>query len=264
MLTQAEMLRKLSAVFEPRQARVLAEVITDAYSDLIRAREFNELKDIVRELAEAQKRTELRVEELAEAQKRTELRMEELAEAQVETCQQIQVLAQAQEALARAQEESHRQIQALARAQEESHHQIQELARQMSDVRRELGGLGRSVSYALENEAYRMLPAFLAEKYSIQVTERFIRMYVGDEEINLFGRGRRDGKEVLIVGEVKVRLEEGRKEDPFEQLEKKARIVREAYPEEEILLLLVTHHAHPSVLRTAQERGVLVVQSFEW
>ncbi|MGB9870162.1 MAG: hypothetical protein ACPLYD_00660, partial [Anaerolineae bacterium] len=79
MLTQAEMLRKLGSVFEPKQARVLTEVITEAYSDLVRTRDFNELKEIVRELAEAQKRTEQRVEELAEAQKRTEQRVEELA-----------------------------------------------------------------------------------------------------------------------------------------------------------------------------------------
>ncbi len=236
MLTQTEMMRKLSAVFDPRQAKVLTEVITEAYSDLVRARDFNELKDIVRELAEAQKRTELRVEELTRAQE--------------ETRQQIQALTQAMEALARAQEESHRQI--------------QELARQMGDVRREVGGLGRSMSYALENEAYRMLPTFLAQKYGIQVTERFIRTYIGDEEINLFGRGRRDGKEVLIIGEVKVRLEEGRREDPFEQLEEKARVVQEAYPGEEILLVLITHHAHPTVLQRAQEKGILVVQSFEW
>ncbi|MGQ9748920.1 MAG: hypothetical protein ACUVR9_04960, partial [Desulfosoma sp.] len=42
--------------------------------------DFDDLKQVVRELAEAQKRTEARVEELAEAQKRTELRLEELAE----------------------------------------------------------------------------------------------------------------------------------------------------------------------------------------
>jgi hypothetical protein len=40
------------------------------------------LPDLVRELAEAQKRTEQRVEELVEAQKRTELRVQELAQAQ--------------------------------------------------------------------------------------------------------------------------------------------------------------------------------------
>jgi hypothetical protein len=331
---QATWLRRFTGVFDPDQAQVLAEAISDIYGELARARDIRELKRVVQELAEAQKRTEVRVEELAEAQKRTEVRVEELAEAQKRTEvrveelaeaqkrtevrveelaeaqkrtevrveglaarmeelaeaqkrteqrveelaeaqkrteQRLEGLAQAQEAmaqalasLARAQEESQRQIQALARAQEESQRQIQELTRQMVEVRRELGGLGRSMGYALENEAYRMLPAFLAEKHGIQVTERFVRTYIGDEEINLFGRGRRDGKEVLIVGEVKVRLEEGRREDALEQLEEKARVVQEAYPGEELLLLLVTHHAHPGILQRAQERGILVVQSFEW
>jgi len=317
---QATWLRRFTGVFDPDQAQVLAEAISDIYGELARARDIRELKRVVQELAEAQKRTEVRVEELAEAQKRTEVRVEELAEAQKRTEvrveelaeaqkrtevrveglaarmeelaeaqkrteqrveelaeaqkrteQRLEGLAQAQEAmaqalasLARAQEESQRQIQALARAQEESQRQIQELARQMVEVRRELGGLGRSMSYALENEAYRMLPPFLAERHGIQVTQRFVRTYIGDEEINLFGRGRRDGKEVLIVGEVKVRLEEGRREDALEQLEEKARVVQEAYPGEELVLLLVTHHAHPGILQKAQARGILVVQSFEW
>ncbi len=60
------------------------------------------LPDLVRELAEAQKRTELRVEELAEAQKRTEQRLDrleavvvELAEAQKRTEQRVEELAEA-------------------------------------------------------------------------------------------------------------------------------------------------------------------------
>ncbi|KAF5083770.1 PD-(D/E)XK nuclease superfamily protein [anaerobic digester metagenome] len=58
----------------------------------IKKEDFTELKNIVfelaeaqRDLAQAQKRTELRVEELAEAQKRTEVKVEELAEAQKNT-----------------------------------------------------------------------------------------------------------------------------------------------------------------------------------
>ena len=243
MWTHMEILQKLSAVFDPRQATVLAEIIAEARDELVRARDFNELKGIVRELAEAQKRTEQRVEELAEAQKRTEQRVEELAEAQKRTEQRVEEL---------------------AKALAETQRQIQELTHQMGEMRRELGGLGRSMAYALENEAYRMLPAFLAERYGIRVTERFVRTYIGDEEINLFGRGRRDGQEVLIVGEVKVRAEKGRREDPLEQLEQKVEVVREVYPGEEMVLLLVTHHAHPDILRQAQERGVIVVQSFEW
>ena len=271
-------LRRFTGIFDPNQAQVLADAISELYGELARARDLRELKRVVQELAEAQKRTEVRVEglaarveELAEAQKRTEQRVEELAEAQKRTEQRVEELAEAQkrteqrlEGLAQAQEAMAQALASLARAQEESQRQIQELARQMVEVRRELGGLGRSMGYALENEAYRMLPAFLAEKHGIQVTERFVRTYIGDEEINLFGRGRRDGKEVLIIGEVKVRLEGGRREEALEQLEEKARVVQEAYPGEELVLLLVTHHAHPGILQKAQERGILVVQSFEW
>jgi len=47
MLKQAEMSRKLGTVFNPQQANVLSEVITEAYSDLVKTGDFNELKEIV-------------------------------------------------------------------------------------------------------------------------------------------------------------------------------------------------------------------------
>jgi hypothetical protein len=51
----------------------------------VKREDFSELKKIVAELAQAQNRTEHRVEELAQAQNRTEHRVEELAQAQKET-----------------------------------------------------------------------------------------------------------------------------------------------------------------------------------
>ena len=81
MITQSKNGRKekiketLKKEFTDSQADVLADVITDAYNDLVKTSDFIELKNIVKELAEAQKRTEQRVEELAEAQKRTEQRV---------------------------------------------------------------------------------------------------------------------------------------------------------------------------------------------
>ncbi len=65
----------LRQTFGDEPARVLTVTIGQVYEDLanvVTKVEFNELKEVVRELAEAQKRTELKVEELAEAQKRTE------------------------------------------------------------------------------------------------------------------------------------------------------------------------------------------------
>jgi len=80
-----------------REVEEKTKFITVARSD------FDELRAVVKELAEAQKRTEQRVTELAEAQTRTEQRldslsvsMDELAQAQKRTEQRVTELAEAQ------------------------------------------------------------------------------------------------------------------------------------------------------------------------
>ena len=262
MLGRAEIVRKLGAVFEQQQATLLAEVVTEAYNDLVKTGDFNELKGIVKELAQAQGRTETRMEELAQAQGRTETRMEELAQAQGRTETRMEELAQAQGRTEVRMEE-------LAQAQKETTYQIHALAHKLGETNNTVGGLGQSFAYALENEAYRMMPAVLEEKYAIRVTERLVRTHIAGEEINLFGRGRRGGKEILIVGETKLRLDERRQGKSgqaavFEQLAAKAEAVQEEYPGVEIVLMLVTHYARPQMLEAARERDIIVVQSFEW
>ncbi len=212
--------KRLKLYFPPQQAEVLAEVITDAYNSLVKTSDFNELKGIVRELAEAQKRTEQRVDTLA-------MRMEELAQ------------------------------------------QVSIVARGLTQVRSEVGGLSRSMSYALENEAYRMLPAFLSREHGLEVVDRLVRTEIAGEEINLFGRARRNGREVLIVGETKLQLDERRanhqeERDVLAQLARKVEVVREQFPGLEIVPLLITHYARPTFVQRAREEGVIVAQSFEW
>jgi len=248
MQRQVDLTKKLKTVFNGQQAAVLSEVITDAYSDLVKTGDFNELKAIVKELAEAQKRTEQRVEELAEAQKETQLAMKETQLAMKET-----QLAMKETQL----------------AMKETQQEIKTLTKRVGETNSTLGGLGQSVAYALENEAYRMLPGLLKEKYGIEVAERFVRTYVGGEEINLFGRGKRNGRDVLIVGESKSRLDERRRQkkgrkDFFEQLEKKAQAVRTEHPAAEIVRVVITHYARPEAVKQAQEEEIIVVQSFEW
>ena len=55
MQQQTRLTRKLGTVFEQRQVVMLAEVITDACNELVKTSDFNELKSIVKELAQAQK-----------------------------------------------------------------------------------------------------------------------------------------------------------------------------------------------------------------
>ena len=222
---RTETRRKLESVFDKKRATVLSEVITDAYRDLVKTSDFNELKDIVRDLG-------IKVGDLAEAQKRTELRVEELAGAQKE----------------------------LAEAQKRTEVSVATLARGLDATRTELGGLSRSVSYSLENEAYRQLPRFLKERYHIEVTERMVRLELEGEEINIFAHGRRNGEDFLIVGETELRLSSVGK---LKQLEKKVSLVKRHYPGE-CISLMITHFARQPVLDRAKERGIIVIQSFEW
>jgi len=194
--------------------------------------DFSELKAIVKELAVAQQRTEQRLEQLAEAQQRTEQRLEQLAEAQKQT--EIEV---------------------------------RKLAIGLNETRQELGGLARSFGYAFENEAFRMLPPVLQREYGITVKSKIIRAEIGGKEINLLSRGERDGREVMIVGEAKLRLDErreGKKPNVFDELEEKVQAVLSEYGPLEVVRVLITHYATRSFLDLARERGVIVVQSFEW
>ena len=82
MINTLKIFDELKETMEASAARKIAEVIGVVYEELkntVTKTEFNELKEVIRELAEAQKRTEQRVEELAEAQRRTEVEVRELA-----------------------------------------------------------------------------------------------------------------------------------------------------------------------------------------
>jgi len=250
--------------------------LTEKVDDLAEAQKRTEIK--VEELAEAQKRTEERLEELAEAQKRTEERLEELAEAQKRTEQRVEELAEAQkrteqrvEELAEAQKRTEQRVEELAEAQKNTEEklanlseEVRKLAQGLNRTREDLGGLARSFSYAFENEAYRMLPGVLT-RYGIEVDEKIVRAEVGGKEINFFGKARKNGREVFIVGEVKLRLDDTKKrEDAFEELEEKVEAVRKEYGDVEVVRLLVTHFATKGFLKKAEKRGVIVVQSYEW
>lgn len=187
--------------------------------------DFSELKSIVKDLAEAQKRTEIKVEALAATVKELVVSQKEMQAA----------------------------ITALAIGQKE--------------IRAEVGGLSRSMSYAFENETYRLLPAVLQEKYGLHVHKKIVRAEIGGKEVNLFCRAERNGEQVLIVGESKLRLDESRllkKQEVFAELEEKVKAVRSEYGETEIVKVLVTHFATKGFITKAEEKGVIVVQSHEW
>jgi len=224
------------------------------------------------ELAEAQKRTEVRMGELAEAQKRTEVRMGELAEAQKRTEVRMEELAEAQkrtevrmEELAEAQKRTEVRMEELTEAQKRTEEEVRKLAIGLHDTRVHLGGLSRSFGYAFENEAYRNLPKLLYDRYGYEVKERVVRAEVGGKEINFFGKAIKNGKEIYIVGESKVRLDEGQwRSEVFEYLQEKINAIREVYGDVPILPILVTHFATQGFIKEATQKGIIVIQSYEW
>lgn len=82
MATIPQLRDRLQEVFSEKQADVLSHVVIEAYDNLVSRADFHELTGVVRELAEAQKGTEIRVEELTEAQKRTEVAVLDLIRTQ--------------------------------------------------------------------------------------------------------------------------------------------------------------------------------------
>lgn len=92
MFNTLQIYDELSQTMDQRSARQLVNVMSSMYDELrnsVTKDEFADLKGIVRELAEAQKRTETRVEELAAAQKRTEQALLQLSKRVDQTNQQV-------------------------------------------------------------------------------------------------------------------------------------------------------------------------------
>ncbi len=227
MSFSVSLMRKLDRV-EPELKEILwtmLDEIEQHREQSVTKVEFNELKDIVRDLGQTTK-------ELAEAQKRTEQRVEELAEAQKE----------------------------LAEAQKQTEEEIAKLSRALGNTRSQVGELARSMAYALENEAYRKLPDYLKTHCQLMIHDRFIRTEIVGEEINIFAKATREGEEVVIVGETVLKLDDQSK---MKQLEKNVTIVRGQY-NLPVIPLVVTHFARPNFLEKAREEGVIVVQTFEW
>ena len=233
MINTLRIFDELKETMEAKAAQKIAEIIGMLYEDLqntVTKKEFNELKDIVGELAEAQKRTEQRVNELAEAQKRTEQRINELAEAQKRTEEELRKLVQ-----------DHR------------------------ETRRQLGGLAMVVGYTLENEAYKALPRLLKEDYNISVKDKLRRQYVKDNqgkyiEVNIVGKASKSGKEIVIVGEGKSQLSKN-DIDRFrnKKLNRLEGVFKEMFP------LLVTHMTtNPDVEEYAKKKGITLYYSYDF
>lgn len=212
----------MNRVFNVEQASVLAEVMVNVYDDLVKMSDFNELKEIVRDIS-------IEVKGLASAQKRTEQKVEELADAQKRTEEELKTLVV-----------SHK------------------------DLKEQVGGLSHTVGFRLEDESYKILPSLLKRDMELEVIGRLKRDYVEIKpnkyvEVNIWGRGRLNGKEYIIIGEAKSQL----KKNDVDNFVKYAEVVKE-YIKGEQTRLLVTYQPPPHVQRYVQEKGIKFYFSYEF
>ena len=220
--------KQLNEVFSPRQSTVLAGVISEAYDELVRSKDFNELKEIVRTLAEAQVHTEQRVEELVVAQ-------QELAVAQQRTEQRVEELAVAQQRTERA----------------------------LGYLSRQVGGLSNRLGGDLEDVAYAAVQDVLKRELGWNVGSlgpSWQQWNGKKEEVDILGTATdpsRPHEKIWIVGEVKFNLTV----KDVERFAKKSSRAR-SHLTGELLPVCFCYRARPEVEEAATRNGIRMVYSY--
>lgn len=179
-------------------------------------KDFDDLKSVVGELAEAQKRTEIKVEELAEAQRASEARLGRLEVVVGE----------------------------LAEAQKRTEVTLQGLTK-------EVGALSRNFGFGLEDIGHVVIPGYLKRHYKIDMGEferKFFEVNGKLVEINLFAEGRIKKEKVTILGEVKSRIYE-------REIKKFKRDLSRVLPliEGRVFKLMFGYLIHPSASKIADD-----------
>ena len=279
MLNTDDVKRRLGGAFTQEQADILTGVLSELHVGLATSVDMQDLKDAVKALAVAQARSEERLEGVETRMDRVEAALERLEAAQARSEERLEgvetrmdrveaTLDRLAGAQARSEERLDRveaTLDRLAAAQERTEEALKKLTEAHDETRKQLGGLSHTVGYVLENEAYRALPTLLAADHGIEVEDRLIRTYLTTDrgypvEVNIFGRGRRNGREVVVIGESKSQLS-AKNIDHFIQ----GRLTRLEPLFEDVFPILVTHMiSSPDVAAYAQERGIALYYSYQF
>jgi len=234
------------------------------------------LEEAVEKLVEAQKRTEERLNELAEAQAKMEHRLsrledivEKLVEAQAQAEERLSRLeetvkklveaqAQAEERLSRLEET----VEKLAEAQKRTEEELRKLIGEHKKTREALGGLTHTVGYILEDRAFVSLPELLRRDMGVEVDELkrdFVEVSPARyEEINILGKGRRNGNDVWIIGECKTQLTKKHVDHFLNMLSRLEHI----FPGEKIYVV-VTYQTSPQVREYLKAKGLKLYFSYQ-
>ncbi len=279
LLSTDDVKRRLGEAFTQDQANLLTSVLSELHVGLATSVDMQDLKDAVKALTVAQARSEERLEGVETRMEGVETRMDRveatldrLVEAQARSEGRLDRVEATLDRLVEAQARSEGRLDRveatldrLAEAQARTQEALEKLTEAHAETRRQLGGLSHTVGYIIENEAYRALPALLGADHGIELEDRLIRTYLTTDrgypvEVNIFGRGRRNGREVVVIGESKSQLS-AKNIDHFIS----HRLARLEPLFEEVFPVLVTHMtSSPDVAAHAQERGIALYYSYQF
>jgi len=219
-------------------------------------KEFNELKEIVRELIQAHREGEKRITKLEET-------VQELIQAQRETREELKELAQAHRSAEKRITKLEETVQELIQAQKKTEEELKKLTAEHRKTREQLGGLQHTIGYLLEDRAYKGLPNLLERDFGLRLLSPLKRRYLELSpgryiEINILGEAIRDGEEVFVVGECKSQL---RKRDVDAFLKGLSRIQKALG--KEVVPILVTYQTPPQVEEYVREKGIKLYFSYE-
>ncbi|NWF53075.1 MAG: chordopoxvirus fusion protein [Nitrospirae bacterium] len=155
-------------------------------------------------------------------------------------------------------------IEELTEAQKRTEREVRTLASELKDTKRMVGGLSDTVGYTLENSAYKGLPSLLMKDLGIKVEGRLMRKYIEHpdgryDEINIYGKAKRNGKDVWVLGEAKVRMSKKEINEFLKMVERLDRVIKG-----EKILIGVAHTIMPEVEKYARVKGIKIYWSYEF
>jgi len=217
----------------------------------------------VKELVEAQARTDATVKELAEAQARTDATVKELAEAQRRTEERVSRLEAAMERLAQAQARTEERVTRLEAAVERLAEAQARTEERVTRLSQQVGGLSDAVGGDIEDIAYIVLHDVLKREFGWQVgvLERSWQTWDGKpEEVNVFGQASdpaRPDRVIWIVGEAKHNLTAKQVERFIRQVERARRhLAGEIFP------VCFCYRLRPEVQQMIRDAGLRLVFSY--
>jgi len=129
-------------------------------------------------------------------------------------------------------------------------------------MREDVGDLSHTVEYILGDRACAALPSLLKEELGMEIEELkrdFIETSPNRyEEINIIGKGKKDGTPVWILGECKTQL----KKKDIDSFLKKVSRIEHLFPGEKIFVA-VTYQTSPQVRHYTEEKGIKLYFSYQ-